>query len=271
MTSLGTRLVPVVLFTLLATPTLDAQDGAAASDPAAAALLTRVVDALGGADVYRKSLDAKLTAHSKVITSQADMRVEFDFVLYTRRDGARRLEKIVFGDRHVTGTDGTDYWWVRRDNSVADLGAREKARLLVDRAQLGILTEYEKLGFIAKLGKEVTEKERKLLHVRFRRPKGAGAKPAQDGKPKPGDRFDFYFDGETLLPAKVVFRVPDLFRKGSYELTVRMADYKTTGGWRHATRLIHERGGEPVEEITVQAVEVGMRHEDRLFKRPTRS
>ncbi len=68
---------------------------------------------------------------------------------------------------------------------------------------------------------------------------------------------------------KAEFPVPELFRNGSYSLTVRMEDYKTTDGWRHPTRIIHERAGKPVEEITVQSV-VLKRYDDKLFERPRR-
>ena len=100
--------------------------------------------------------------------------------------------------------------------------------------------------------------------------KAATREQIQEHHAKPGNRFDFYFDSKSTLPVKAVFPVPELYRNGSYLLTVRMQDYKTTDGWRHPTRMLHERGGKPVEEITIQSLVLGKRYGDELFKRPTR-
>ena len=257
------RMTTIVLLSCLVAGTFSwAQEPT--TEPAARKVLDSVLGAYGGAAGYRKGLDSRTMAHHTSKSAQPDMRVEFDVTLYTRSDGASRQEKVVWGEKQITGFDGTK-GWRQLDGRVHDLDAKFLELLEVERMQRGIFADHEKLGFIAVMGTPEKDGRRQLEHIVFRRKSALGKKK---GTEKPGDRFDFYFDSESHLPARATFLCPDPYGGDDFLLTVRFEEYGKVNGFPYAKRVVNVRDGRPMFDIEIKSLEVGGKLPDRLFKRP---
>ena len=168
------QITTIVLLSCLVVGTISWTQGSTTS-PAAHKVLDGVLAAYGGAAGYRRGLDSRTMAHHTSITAQSDMRVEFDVTLYTRSDGASRLEKVVLGEKHIIGFDGTKGWG-QIDGRVHDLNPKFLELLEVERLQRSIFADHEKLGFIAVMGTPENDGRRQLEHIVFRRKSALGKK-----------------------------------------------------------------------------------------------
>lgn len=248
-----------------ATATPREQGAAAASE-----LYQRCLEALGGAASVRKSLDAHLVANVRTLAQAPGLEVRTRLTLYTRADGARRLEQEIQGQRQVISTNGKESWQTDQDGNVADLDPRALATLELDRLQQQLLTEYARLNYdlTSIPGPEPTLAFRRQISEAPGSDKAPGSSESPRSRESPGDELRFVLDARTHLPVRIELLASDPWSQKPVRIAIELSDYRPVNGVQLAHRAVLSRNGKAVQEVTIESARLGERPADDLFRRP---
>lgn len=228
-------------------------------------VIAQALESVGGTKGYRRAANARIEARARAIASQPGLEVKAEFVVYTRADGARRVEKKVMGQEEILGSDGKDFWKAPPGEAGKPLTGPEKTALEVEQVQQHLLIDYGKLGYSAKLATTAKDTQDGLIRVSFRRKNTKGESAKSE---KPGDQFDYLFDAGSSLLRRIEMLFPEPWSGRVFPLVLQFDDYRKESGIPIAHRITYLRDGKPIREVTIEKIEIGKKLDDSLFRRP---
>lgn len=227
-------------------------------------LLNATLEALGGADGYRKTLNCTYTGSVKTVATQPGLEVTSKIKVHTRADGARRVERELQGQKQIIATDGKNAWQQGPSGRVSPLSDAAQSSLALEFVLQRLFIDPEAAGYTLATSAAGTDPAKSnALELIFLK-KGANA-----ASPKPGDRFRFTVAraGERL-PEEVSFLAADPWGGKPFSMTIQFGDYRAIKGIPFAHKITQVREGKTIFEIQIEQVELGTEPNAALFRRP---
>ncbi len=236
------------------------------TDPEAARVIANAIAALGGEEAYRRSADYRLVYEVETLPKGAATSVKWEWVLYSRADGAIRIEKKILDEKEIIGFDGKEYWFVPSGRTEASPAPDHfVATMRLETLQQSLFLRYELLGYVA-LYRRPEAGAQGLERVIFAR---SGA-PEEREKQQPGDRFQYWFDTKTHLVARFSAVEPTQNPGKTRPRTIDHHDYATIDGFPTAKRLVYSSDDKEILEaiLVPEKSQIGKPQDEKLFQKP---
>ncbi len=192
---------------------------------------------------------------SKMSGTMSMQGMEFPGTIYSARPNKQRVEVSVQGKGIVQAYDGTDAWWINPfagGDEPQKMPAEMSEEMTKQKFESEFLNYAEKGNSVELVGKETIE----------------GTETWQIKLTKQnGDIEDYFFDAEYYVPIMVRTTISSGQMKGQNS-EMYFSDYQEVDGMMFPFFMESKMGGQSVQKITIQSVELNAAYDDNFFAFP---
>lgn len=212
-------------------------------------IIKKNIEAKGGYDKIKSVHSFKMAGN---VTQQG---MEIPFTIHQKRPSFFRLEATVQSQTMVQAYDGETAWWIFpfMGDPTPQKMPEDQAKEIIDQAEFdGHLVDYKQKGHkVEFLGKEDMEGT-EVLKLKLTK--------------KDGDVQYYYLDAEYNIELKISSKR----KQGESELEVDtyLSDYKEVNGLMIAHSMESKVGGNTVNQIQIESIEMNVEVDGSQFKMP---